>query len=46
MARLQGRVIRVSCADPLPVSIDGEAAEALEISVEVEPGKLLVFVGD
>lgn len=46
MARLRGRVIRVSCTDPLPVSIDGEAGEASEISVKVEPGKLLVIMGD
>lgn len=45
LVRLRGRSIRVSCPIPFPLSIDGEAEEATEITIDVVPGKLLAVVG-
>ncbi|MEX2532064.1 MAG: diacylglycerol kinase family protein [Gemmatimonadota bacterium] len=45
LVRLRGRSIRVSCSIPFPLSIDGEAEEATEISMDVVRGKLLAVVG-
>lgn len=45
LVRLRGKTIRVSCSTPFPVSVDGEAAEATDISVDLVQRQLPVVAG-
>jgi len=45
LVRRRGRSVRVRAREPLPVSVDGEAATAREMTFQVVPGALPVMAG-